>query len=198
MAATERADDRVSAGSSAQPAEGNMSQPSPQALATGNGDLQVCIERLEPIRVASARASGKSPEAEAWNKLAAWARPIGLLDDLEKHPVFGFNNPDPSPGREEYGYEFWVVLDREMEPGPEIELKHFAGGLYAVTCCNLHDEVHSAFFQEEGFLESWKKLHDWVEDSRFKPAGHQALEKPLDPDAPEPEYLLELYYPIEA
>ncbi len=155
------------------------------------------IERLEPMMVASAHATGKSPEREAWKKMEAWADPIGLLDDLDRHPVFGFNNPDPSPGSDEYGYEFWVAVDPDIEAGPGIELKEFEGGLYAVTTCKLFDEINSEFFLREGYLESWKKLHDWVEENQVRHGSHRALEKPLDPRAPEAELVLDLYYPIE-
>ena len=61
-------------------------------------ELDVRIVKLEPMRVASAHALGESPEHDAIEKLIAWAKPKGLLEDPEKHRVFGFNNPDPSPG----------------------------------------------------------------------------------------------------
>lgn len=160
-------------------------------------DFEARIEVLEPIMIASVHAFGESPEQKAWEKMEAWAGPIGLLDDIGRHPVFGFNNPDPSLDSDEYGYEFWLVVDSEVESKPGIELKRFEGGLYAVTTCNLSDEVNSEFFLSEGYLESWKKLYDWVEESSFKQGGHQALEKPLDPRVAESELVLDLYFPIE-
>ena len=56
-------------------------------------DLDVRIVRLPPMLVACFRALSESPENEAWNKLRMWADPRGLLDDPERHPVYGFNNP---------------------------------------------------------------------------------------------------------
>ena len=85
----------------------------------------------------------------------------------------------------------------DCEPPAGVELKDFAGGLYAVTGCRLKEETTSAFFQEHGYLESWKKLHEWVEASSHKAARHQALEKPRDPRAAEEDLVLDLYYPIE-
>ncbi|MBE9478662.1 MAG: GyrI-like domain-containing protein [Chloroflexi bacterium] len=120
------------------------------------------IKNLEPMMVASVHVVGESPEREAWKKMEAWAGPIGLLDNVEKHPVFGFNNPNPSPDSDEYGYEFWVAVDSEIEVGPGVELKEFEGGRYAVTRCYLFDELNSEFFRREGYLESWKHLHEWV------------------------------------
>ena len=66
-------------------------------------ELDVRIVTLEPMRVASAHAYSASPEGEAWDKLIAWARPKGLLDDPQVHRIYGFNSPDPSPGSPNYG-----------------------------------------------------------------------------------------------
>jgi Methyltransferase domain len=43
----------------------------------------------------------------------AQSMPRGLLKDPEQHPVFGFNNPNPSPDRKQYGYEFWMRVGYE-------------------------------------------------------------------------------------
>ena len=73
-------------------------------------DLDVRIVKLEPVRVASFHGFGESPEDEAWNKLVAWAKPKGLLHDPQHHRIYGFNNPNPSPGSPNYGYEFWMAV----------------------------------------------------------------------------------------
>lgn len=160
-------------------------------------DLKVEIVRLEPMRVVSARAVSETPERDAWEKMRAWAEPQGLLDDPENHPVFGFNNPDPSPDRNEYGYEFWIRVDPDFEPEGEVEVKEFPGGLYAVTTCKLQEELSSEFFQKEGYLEPWKNLYDWVTSSKYKIGSHQFMEKAHDPGAPEEELVLDFYCPIE-
>jgi len=161
-------------------------------------DLDVRIVRLEPRRVVGFRAVSETPEQDAWEKARAWAEPKGLLDDLEKHPVFGFNNPDPAPDRQEYGYEFWIGVDPGFEPEGGVELKEFGGGLYASKACRLQEETSSEFFRQEGYLESWKTLHDWVEASDYQSGSQQWLESARDPGAPEEELVLDLYYPIEA
>jgi DNA gyrase inhibitor GyrI len=178
------------------PPTAGRSIPAIQQRTDKMADFEARIERLDRMKVASVQAFGENPESEAWRKAEAWAGPLGLLDDLDKHSVFGFNNPAPSPDRTEYGYEFWVAIDSEIEADANIEMKEFGGGLYAVTTCNLSDEINSEFFQKEGYLESWKKLDDWVEQSRFQPGSHQGLEKPQDPSVPETELVLDLYYPI--
>jgi DNA gyrase inhibitor GyrI len=152
-------------------------------------DLEVNIVRLEPMTVASSRAFGSSPESKAWDQLRAWAEPRGLLEDLEAHPVFGFNNPNPTPDTEEYGYEFWISIDLGEEPSGNIEIKDFAGGWYAVTFCRLTGDPN--------ILESWKLLWAWVQNSEYKWLEAHGLEKLVDPMAPEDELELELFLPIE-
>lgn len=160
-------------------------------------ELEVKIVKLEPMRVASVRVISKTPENDAWEKMRAWAEPKGLLEDIEKNPVFGFNNPNPSPDREDYGYEFWIRVEPDTKPEKDINIKEFEGGLYAVTTCKLKEELESEFFQKQGYLESWKKIVDWVKSSKYKVGKHQCLEKAHDPEASEEELILDLYISIE-
>jgi DNA gyrase inhibitor GyrI/DNA-binding HxlR family transcriptional regulator len=159
--------------------------------------LEVKIVKLEPMRVASVRAVSTTPENDAWEKMRSWAEPKGLLEDINKHPVFGFNSPDPSPGRKEYGYEFWIRVDPDTKPAGDVEIKKFEGGLYAVTTCKLKEELESEFFRKNGYLGSWKNLVDWVKSSRYKMGKHQCLEKAHEPGASEEELILDLYCPVE-
>ena len=96
------------------------------------GELDVKIVKLEPMRVGSVYGFGDSQEKLAWEKLIGWAEAKGLLRSGE-YRIFGFNNPNPSPGSPNYGYEFWMVVGQDVEPEGEIAAKDFAGGLYAVT-----------------------------------------------------------------
>ena len=123
---------------------------------------EVSIERLEPMWVASAHIIGERPEREAWARLRAWAEPKGLLDSLEIHPVFGFNNPNPAPDTPQYGYEFWIRVDPGTEPGtepaPGVEVKEVPGGLYAVARCKLIDDPRGTVAQV------WMALWEWVQE----------------------------------
>ncbi len=159
--------------------------------------LEVKIVKLEPMRVASVRVISTTPEHDAWEKMRSWAEPRGLLENIERHPVFGFNSPNPSPGRKEYGYEFWIRVDPDTPPEGDVEIKRFEGGLYAVTTCKLKEEIDSEFFRKEGYLESWKNITDWVKSSKYKFGKHQCLEKAHEPGASEEELILDLYCPIE-
>ncbi len=151
------------------------------------GDLDVRVVRLEPMRVASVRAISIAPERDAWKKMRAWAEPKGLLRDVDKHPVFGFNNPSPFPGRKEYGYEFWIRVDPDAESEGEIEVKDVGGGLYAVTTCN----------ELATISEAYEKLWRWVQSSKYQWRLTHELEKPQNPGAAEGEIVLDLYLPIE-
>jgi DNA gyrase inhibitor GyrI len=155
-------------------------------------DLEVHIVRLEPMRVASVRAVSESPEVDAWSKLRSWAEPKGLLRDDENHPIFGFNNPNPTPDSKEYGYEFWIKIGRDIVSEEEIEVKDFPGGLYAVTTCKLTGDTSG-----RNVLETWRALWEWVKSSKYKWRQTHELEKLHDPLAPEAEFVLDLYLPIE-
>lgn len=156
----------------------------------------VRVIKLEAMRVATVRAISETPERDTWEKMRAWAEPRGMLEDIEEHPIYGFNNPDPLPGRKEYGYEFWIRVGPEVQPEEGVEVHEFEGGLYAVTTCKLQEEVSSEFFAKKGYLPSWQRLLEWVESSAYNLAAHQALEKFHNPGAPEEELILDLHIPI--
>jgi len=152
---------------------------------------KVYIARLDQMRVACVRVISENPERDAWEKMRRWAEPKGLLDDTERHPVFGFNNPNPAAEGKEYGYEFWISVDPDVEPEGGIEVKDFAGGLYAVTTCKLHGDPSG------NVVDIWKKLWDWVQSSKYRRRRTHEMEKLHNPKAPEKDLILDLYLPIE-
>lgn len=147
------------------------------------------IVELPAMRVASVLGYGEQPEYLAWEKLVSYAGPRGYLEDRSNHPVYGFNNPDPSPGSPNYGYEYWICVGPEAQAEGDAQIKEFAGGLYAVARC----EIRAGDFQT--IPETWKKLVEWFEDSRYRHAGHQWLEQHLaDPGE---DFDLDLFMPVE-
>lgn len=141
-------------------------------------ELQVEIVRLAPLQVASFYGFGSEPEFQAAAKMLAWAEPRGLYDEGSAHRVFGFNNPSPTAGSPNYGYEFWLELkngEAGMAPDPgaaqahagEMEPKSFGGGLFAVARCRGVSAVP----------DTWRQLVTWLEDSRYTMSHGQCLEQ---------------------
>jgi DNA gyrase inhibitor GyrI len=155
-------------------------------------DLDVRIIRLEPMRVASVRVVSETPEVDAWGKLRDWAEPLGILQDDENHPIFGFNNPNPQPDIKEYGYELWIKVGSDVESEGEIVVKDYPGGLFAVTTCKLIEDPSG-----RNILETWKSLWEWVKASKYKWRQVHELEKVHDPMASETDIILDLYLHIE-
>lgn len=148
-------------------------------------DLDVRIEELKPMRVASVRIVSETPEVGAWEKLRAWAGAKGYLGDLRKHPVFGFNNPSPEPGQKEYGYEFWMKVDSDAKPEGDVNIKDFPGGLYAVVT---HEGLPNP--------DIWMALWSWVQSSPYTWRKTNELERPHNPLAAINEMIFDLCLPI--
>jgi len=153
--------------------------------------IEVKIVKLEPMRVASALGFGKEPESIAWIKILAYATARGLNPDDPEHRFFGFNNPDPSLGSDNYGYEQWMTIGPDISGNEEIAIKEIPEGLYAVT----------RFKGLENIGKTWQALVHWFEDSKYKRPSNwaQCLEEfilsPIGPIPPE-EMVFDLYLPI--
>lgn len=148
-------------------------------------EQKVRVVRLEPLHVAVGYGFGASPEEQAWQKLLDWAKRKGLLENVKAQRFFGFNNPDPSPGSPNYGYEQWMTVGPDVQPEGEIKFKEFPGGLYAVMHC-------------EGIPnpDIWRQLVLWCEHSRYRFAHHQWLEECLNPLDPPDKLVFDLFLPI--
>ncbi len=150
-------------------------------------NLDVRIVTLEPLHVASALGFGTEPEMKAHATLLHWVRAQGLLDAPAAPRFFGFNNPSPSAGSPEYGYELWVTVAPGVKAEPPVEIKDFPGGRYAVTRCK----------GVENIVETWKRLGAWAEKSPYPRGRHQWLEEHVSfIDVPPEEFVLDLYIPI--
>ena len=149
-------------------------------------EIELRIEKLARMRVARFHALGSSPEQSAWEKLLKWAEPRGLLKDIAAHPVFGFNNPSPKQGGEEYGYEFWIQIGPDMQIESGIETLDFPGGWYAVTTVRGPPN-----------LDIWMQLFQCVRKSPHAYRRTHELERPHNPLAPEAEMVFDLCLPIQ-
>ena len=150
-------------------------------------ELEVRIVELEPMQVAAVLGYGESPELEAWSKIKAWGEPRGVFRGSKIPRNFGFNNPNPSPGSPNYGYEIWIPVDSGVEGEGDVKIKDFTGGLYAVT----------RFKGISNIGEMWKKLVEWCEESEYNIAHHQCLEElHTSPDVEPEEFVFDLYLGI--
>jgi AraC-like DNA-binding protein/DNA gyrase inhibitor GyrI len=158
-------------------------------------DIKV-LKELPPMRVAWYRHIGKNPEINAWKILSAWVHRQGL--DTPEHGLryFGFNNPCPTPDREEYGYEVWATISDKVEVNDEkIQAKIVEGGLYAVTGTTV-----------ENCSQTWQRLVEWLNVSKYMFSERQCLEEHLAIDdvlaaflkpSAEVDIRLDLYLPIK-
>jgi DNA gyrase inhibitor GyrI len=134
-------------------------------------EMEVRVVRLEPLHVASALGFGPNPEQLSNEILRAWIRANSVEVDPERHRIFGFNNPSPSVGSPNYGYEVWLTVGPDAQPGQGVAIKDFSGGLYAVARCKLHN-----------ITEAWHELAGWCERSPYRMGSHQWLELCLTPE----------------
>jgi len=150
-------------------------------------ELKVRYVDLPDMTVASALGFGKEPEGKAAAMLNAFTRKLGFTPGSEGHPSYGFNNPNPSPGSENYGYELWCKVDPDTKPEPPVEIKQIPGARYAVTRMTGLSNIGRV----------WKEFAAWVEDHHGKipPCTVQSwLEALQTPDEPDTEkWVMDLY-----
>jgi DNA gyrase inhibitor GyrI len=137
------------------------------------------------MRVATAHGFGAGPEMEATDKILAFMEARGLT--FEDVRWFGFNNPDPTPGSPNYGYDVWITVGPDVQGEGEVTIKEFEGGLYAV----------SRFKNLNNIGQVWRQLVLWREDSAYMKGYHQWLENLFThPHSPIEDFVFDLYLPI--
>ena len=150
-------------------------------------EFEVRIVQMEPMRVASAHGFGTTPEEQAWGKILAFAEAKGI--DPKDARFFGFNNPNPSPGSPNYGYEQWITVGPDVRAEDEITIKEIPARQYAVARCEGLSTIG----------EVWRQLVLWFEDSPYKKPPHwsECLEElHTMPDVPPEDFVFDLYLPI--
>jgi DNA gyrase inhibitor GyrI len=153
-------------------------------------ELDLKIVNLPPMRVACVNGFGEGPEGIAFDKMKAWAEAHHLIG--KQYRLFGYNNPDPSPGSPNYGYDLWITLDDSVQADEEARILEFPGGLYAVTRLEVNDPGAD-------IPGAWQKLVKWMESSKYHHGRHQWLEEHIGPlegmGGGEP-FTLDLHLPI--
>jgi effector-binding domain-containing protein len=145
------------------------------------------IIKLDPMRVVSVYAFSSSPEEVAYQKMYEFAKENELLVNRQLPPTFGFNNPNPSAGSPNYGYEVWLPVEINFEPKDNFSVIDFDGGLYAVMLCRGIQNIG----------EAWMAIAKWREGTKYLAGKHQWLEHLLSPlDVTPDQIVFDLYLPI--
>ena len=153
-------------------------------------ELEVRIVTLPAMRVACVNGFGEGPEGQAFGKMLAWAKAHDLLNIAYR--TFGYNNPDPSAGSPNYGYDVWLTVDKSVQADGEVRIIDFPGGLYAVTRVDVKNPW-------EDIPGTWQKLVKWMEASKYHHGRHQWLEEHiglLDEMGGDKPFTLDLHLPI--
>jgi DNA gyrase inhibitor GyrI len=154
--------------------------------------LDVQIVTLPPMRVMCFNGFGPSPEGQAYDKTREWLKSKGMWEDGKERRFFGYDNPSPSAGSPNYGYDVWVTVDETVEAGAGARIIEFPGGLYAVT--RVDAGPHG-----EGIFDTWQALSAWVEHSKYTAeyCSRPCLEESPNPfNSPPTGFTLYLYEPI--
>ena len=153
-------------------------------LAADYPEIKV-LRELGSMRVAYYRHISAGPEVEAFAVMRDWATRVGLVADSVKTRYLGFNNPNPTPGCAEYGYEVWVTIDEDFA----VDAKTVPGGKYAVMTVNAEDG--------DAIVRAWQRMVAWLKVSPYQLGRHQWLEEHLDfGDEQGHDMRLDLYMPI--
>jgi len=155
----------------------------------------VRIVKLPPMTVASYCAVSVTPEEDCGKVID----PFVLENNLHQKSgfrSFGFNNPDPSEDRPEYGYETWITIPEDMEVPLPLERKKFSGGLYASISTDMNQ-----------IGERWEALGNWVAaQDKYDCAFYDLpwleelsmdYETFISKDVPSNEKQLDILYPIK-
>jgi DNA-binding transcriptional MerR regulator len=127
----------------------SLSEKERKSMKDNQDFSEVRLIRLPKMTFACARAISKSPEDDCWKIVNEFV----VKNDLLNQPGFrhfGFNDPDPQEGKEEYGYQMWVAISKDTlveEPMWKID---FEGGLFAGLVTTM-----------DVIGERWKKLWQW-------------------------------------
>lgn len=150
----------------------------------------VRVVKLPPMRVVCVNGFGTEPEGMAFEKMKAWAGKHNLLG--KPYRLFGYNNPDPSAGSPNYGYDVWITVDESVQADGDARIIEFPGGLYAVTRLEVKNPG-------DDIPRTWQDLVKWMEASKYSHGRHQWLEEHIGPlgdmGGNEP-FTLDLHLPI--
>jgi effector-binding domain-containing protein len=144
------------------------------------------VVNVPESKAARFHAFSSSPEEEAWGRMMEWAQAHGfwkagvMLEPDASARIYGYNNPNPSAGSPNYGYEFLAV---GPDPDGAPDVVDFPGGRYVVVPFE-GDDPH-------GLPEAWRALVERAEREGHETGHHQWLERHLPPG-----FHVHLYLPV--
>ena len=158
---------------------------------------EIRIVELSSFRYVRFHGFGEGPEGIAIEKAMQWAAKHDYFNNKGGR-WFGFNNPDPTPGSSNYGYEIWLTIPQGMQV-EDMEVLDYDGGYYAVSHCA------GAIDQAGEFIPgAWKALVEWVENSPYQMGKYQWFEEQLAEKGMTPDQMIaqgkmsmDLYLPIK-
>lgn len=159
---------------------------------TGAAVMNVRIETLPEIRIASVRQTGPYMESadRAWKILCGWGAPKGLF--TPRTMIIGISHDDPQvTPPEQIRYDAAISLEKDVEVEPPVVLGSLPGGEYAIF-------THQGPY--EGLEETYKTIMgQWVPAS-----GREFRDTPWfevyrnDPASTPPAQLLtEIHIPLK-
>ena len=147
--------------------------------------MKIEVKEVPAAKAARFHAFSSSPEEEAWKAMEAWAKPKGYLEEGSPATIYGYNNPNPSAGSPNYGYEFIVIAD-DLSEAPQII--DFPGGKYAVAPSGISVGVDDP----AKLGDAWNALVKSVQQAGYAHGQHQWLELHTPPPIN-----ITLYAPIQ-
>ena len=153
--------------------------------------MDVRIEKIEPIRVASVRHVGPYDDCDpAWQTLCTWAGPRGLFGP--KTTVIGicYDDPEVTPP-EKLRYDASIIVDDTVEPEGEVNIQVIPGGDYAVV-------THKGPYTK--LAETYSQLlGEWAPQSGrvVKDAPSFDIYRNAPDKTPPEELITDIYVPLE-
>ncbi|MEE8170544.1 MAG: GyrI-like domain-containing protein, partial [Phycisphaerae bacterium] len=159
---------------------------------SGEGDMiDVRIEERQAIRVAFIRHVGPyDGVGPTWQKMFAWASPLGLVGPGTTPIGLCHDDPDVTP-RDRVRYDACLAVDERTQPQSEMGVQEIPAGEFAVA-------AHHGPYERLG--ETYRTLcGQWLPRSGREPASRPAYEIYLNsPLTAAPEDLMtDIYLPLE-
>jgi AraC family transcriptional regulator len=161
------------------------------SLISGDGDMDVKIEHLEPLHVAFVRHVGPYHEVgKAWETLCTQLGREGLIGPDSRFVGVCYDDPEVT-APEKIRYDACVTVDESFEPRAQVGVQTLPGGAFAVvTHVGPYERLNQTYAELFG---------RWLPHAGRELRSEPSLEFYLnDPESTDPEELLtDIYAPLE-